>query len=169
MKLNLLATTAVAALLASGGIYAQAQGPEHKQDDKAQLHQQQQKGAAKQDRADEKQARGKEGAAGQAKPAQHAQDAQQKNGAAHDQMNAKKDEAPKANEQAQSKKPDTAAENQDRKKDQSRAAESRDRAKGASDKPGKDEAAKDNGLKDKKSNQAPALIRRAPDLECQPH
>src|SRR5438045_2516342 len=67
MKFNLLATTAVAALLASGGIYAQAQGPQ-KQDEKTQLQQQQQqqqKGAAKQqplaakqDRADEKQARG---------------------------------------------------------------------------------------------------------------
>ena len=110
MKLNLLATTAAAALLASGGIWAQAQAPGPKQDEKAQLHEP--KGAAKQNRVDEKQA-GKE--RDQAKPAQQAQDAQQKGNAAQERLNAKKDEAPKADkaaEQPQPKQPNAAAENQ---------------------------------------------------------
>jgi len=103
MKLNLLATTAVAALVASGGMWAQAQAPGPKQDDKTQMHEQ--KGSAQQNR-DEKQA-GKE-RSDQAKSAQRAQDGQQNN-AAQGKMDAKKDDASKASERAQSNQPSAAA------------------------------------------------------------
>jgi hypothetical protein len=149
MKLNLLATTAVAALFASAGVYAHAQGPVHKQDEKARMHQRtgpaakQEPLAAKQNRGAEKQLQTKDTAAEQGKAtAQHALDAQHEDHAAHDQMNAKKDEALKAAEHAQQKKPDKAAE----KKDQSRAAQSRDHGKG------EEQAAMDNSQREKTSN-----------------
>ena len=53
MKRNLLVTTAAAALLASGGMWAQAQAPGPKQDEKAQIHQQKGASAEKQNRGDE--------------------------------------------------------------------------------------------------------------------
>src|ERR1043165_6914660 len=59
MKLNLLVTTAAAALLASGSVWAQTPAPGQKQDEKAQMHEQKGAAAAKQNRGEEKQA-GKE-------------------------------------------------------------------------------------------------------------
>ena len=116
MKLNLLATSAVAALVVSGGAWAQAQAPGQKQDEKAQMHDQKGAGAAKQNRGEDKQA-GKDRS--DAAKGQHAQDAQQKGNAGREQANAKKDDASnkkddasKSAEQAQSKHPNAAAENQ---------------------------------------------------------
>jgi hypothetical protein len=128
MKLNLLATTAAVALLASSGAWAQAPGSnEHK----AQAHEQktqalEQKGAghesraATQDRGEGKQLRTKDTAAETGKSdAQHVQDAQQKDKAARDQVNAKKDNAKnaasKAAERQEQKKPDAAAKNETHK------------------------------------------------------
>src|ERR1041384_5454652 len=106
MKLNLLATTAAAALVASGGAWAQAQAPGPKHDEKTQMHEQ--KGAAQQNR-DEKRA-GKE-RSDQGKSAQQASDAQQKANAAQGKTDAMKD-ASRASDHAQSKQPNAAAENQ---------------------------------------------------------
>jgi len=180
MKVNLLATTAAIALLASGGAWAQAQSPASKHDEKAQAHEQkaqaheqkaqaheqkakQEPLAAKQKQADE--LRTKNTAAEVGKPGdQHAQDAHQKNKASRDQMNAKKDEGSKASEHAQSKKPDSAADNKDLKKDQSRAAKDNskpDKTKNQAAKETKDqtstkaaEQAKDRGQKADQSKQS---------------
>jgi hypothetical protein len=110
MKLNLLATTAAAALVASGGVWAQPQAPGPKPNDKTQMHEQ--KGPTQQNR-DEKQA-GKE-RSGQAKSAQRAEDAQQNRNAAPSKMDAQKDDASSS---AQSQQQPSAAEN---KKDEARS------------------------------------------------
>jgi len=97
MKLNLLATTAAVALLASGGMWAQAQAPGQKQDETAQSHDQ--KGAGPVRDGSNKSRR------------QHAQDVQPGR-ATRDQVNTKKNDTSKPAEQAQSKQPDGAADNQ---------------------------------------------------------
>jgi hypothetical protein len=165
MKLNLLATTAAVALLASTGAWAQPQGSgpnEHKaqaHDQKAQAREQKGAGhesqAATQDRAG-KQLQTKDTAAETGKPgAQHAEDAQQKSKSARDQMNARKDDAKtkdasKAAEWQDQKKPDTAAKNEDHKPgaDQKSAADTKGKA--AQDRMNKADATK-AGKNDKKA------------------
>src|SRR4051794_22224555 len=108
MKRNLLATTAAAALLASGGIWAQAQAPGPKQDEHAQVHEQKGASVEQRNRADEKQVN--RDRTGQVKGTQQAQDRQKKRNA-HDPMSEKGDTS-RAAEQAPSKAPSAAAENQ---------------------------------------------------------
>jgi hypothetical protein len=163
MKLNLLATTAAAALLASSGMWAQAQAPganEHK----AQAHEQKaqardQKGAAEfraatQDRGEGKQLQTKDTAAETGKPgAQHAEDAQQKGKSGRDQMNAKKDDAktdaPKAAERQDQKKPESAAQNENRKTGADQKSASDTKGKADQNRMNKADAAK-AGKNDKK-------------------
>jgi len=108
MKLKLLATTAAAALVASGGLWAQAQAPGQKQDEKAQMHDQKGAGAAKQNRDEGTLAKERPKAAN----GQHAQDVRQKGNNPRDQVNAKRNDPSKAAEQVPSKPPNAAAENQ---------------------------------------------------------
>jgi hypothetical protein len=167
MKLNLLATTAAAALLASSGMWAQAQAPsEHKaqaQEQKAQVHEQKgaaghQSRAAAQDRGENKQLQTKDTAAETGKPAQNAQE---KDKSARDQMNSKKDDAKnrgasKAAARQDQKKPESAAQNQNRDRkpgtDQKSASES-PKGNAAKDQMNKAEATK-AGKKNEQSKAA---------------
>lgn len=103
MRLNLLASTAAAAIIASGGMWAQAQTPGGKQDEKAPMHEQK---GENHNRAHDEKPR-----ADKSRGALQAQDGQQKRNA-HNPMSAKKGDTSKTADQAPSKQPRPAVENQ---------------------------------------------------------
>lgn len=126
MRMHLLATTAVAALMASGMAYAQAPGQKHDEKAQAQDHKaapNRQPLAAKQDHARDQQARKEKE---QPKNAtQQAQETQPKGNAGHA-MKKTAQQPSKAGEQATSTR-DTAMEKQSRKQNHAQAKASHDR------------------------------------------